>query len=445
MAKNPQQLNQKQVDVLKWVCDGCPAGIYTDGWEHRIVARALEHRGLVTISGHGDSWVANATAAGRAWLENPPVPDVLPNDSAADQLIAQVLEADGSLTITATDRELKPWERLVRLSLKSPNRPKGKQLFVSRIGNWNSHEWKLSFTEYFDDHVARMPVPVPGRVAKYHPIVRAYLDDRNWHFVSKEYLPQAARVLQAIATEAERRGIQVLGTGTRKNGRAQTAHDRAPGHLWLILDHGDYSITIKEIPGAGGAKRETRDYSGHTPIWLNRRQTEFISTGRLELVVEGPLASYQGEHFRDAKAKTVEDKLPDVFVQLQVFELKAEWQEQERRRQEAERRRRWEAAVAEAKAEFAEHARWEHFKMLAKDHERLNGYRKFLAEAQDALASAHGTERAAGLAYLAEMKTVIDDLDPISSPELLIPRTPEPTAEELRPFLSGWSPYGPER
>ncbi len=42
MGKNPAQLNQKQVDVLQWIRDGCPDGIYTDGYEHRIVARALQ-------------------------------------------------------------------------------------------------------------------------------------------------------------------------------------------------------------------------------------------------------------------------------------------------------------------------------------------------------------------------------------------------------------------
>lgn len=53
MGKNPAQLSQKQVDVLRWISDGCPSGVYTEGYEHRIVAKALERRGFVAISGHG--------------------------------------------------------------------------------------------------------------------------------------------------------------------------------------------------------------------------------------------------------------------------------------------------------------------------------------------------------------------------------------------------------
>ncbi|WP_433625786.1 hypothetical protein [Nocardia sp. CA-120079] len=43
MGKNPAQLNQQQADVLGWIIDGCPDGVFTDH-EHRITARALEPR-----------------------------------------------------------------------------------------------------------------------------------------------------------------------------------------------------------------------------------------------------------------------------------------------------------------------------------------------------------------------------------------------------------------
>lgn len=39
VAKKLKELNQAQADLLRWVRDGCPAGVYDDGYEHRIMAR----------------------------------------------------------------------------------------------------------------------------------------------------------------------------------------------------------------------------------------------------------------------------------------------------------------------------------------------------------------------------------------------------------------------
>ena len=214
------QLSQKQVDVLTWIRDGCPEGTYTEGWEHRIVARALERRGLVSISGRGPTWVATITTAGRGWLDSPPTADVIPDESEADRLITQVLEAGGSLTVTATDEEMKPWERLVRMSLKSPNRPEGKQLAIARLGGWGSKGRVISFTEYFHDFVESRAVPAPKRVGTYHAAVKHFLEDRQWQFVSKDHLPRAARILPAVAAEAERRKTPLRSCSRTRTGRS---------------------------------------------------------------------------------------------------------------------------------------------------------------------------------------------------------------------------------
>lgn len=444
MAKNPEQLSQKQGDVLTWVRDGCPANVYTEGWEHRIVARALERRGLVSIGGRGPSWVATITTAGRAWLASPPVAEVLPYESEADQLIEQVLQAGGSLTITATDVELKQWERLVRMSLKSPNRPEGKQLTIARVGGWGSKEWTIAFTYYFEDFVATVPVPVPGRVGKYHPAIKAYLDNKDWHFVSKEHLPRAARILQAIAIEAERRSMQVLEPGKAKKNLGQPQYKPLRGHLWLVADFGEYSVEIKEIAGSGGAKRDyTREYGRRIPRWLGRRSTEFVSTGKFELILDGPLTPYQGQHFRDAKSNTVEDRLPEVFAALDKYHLESDWRAEERLRQEAARQRHWEVAMDAAKLAYVRHSKWEHFVAMATRSEVVAGYRSFLDAAQLATPALPDKERAAALDYLAEMAATIDAQDPLASPALLVPTITEPTAEQLKPFLKEFNPYGP--
>ncbi|MGY1868205.1 MULTISPECIES: hypothetical protein [Nocardia] len=363
MGKNPAHLNQKQVGVLEWILSRCPDGVFTDH-EHRITARALERRGLITISGKGHTWAAAITDAGRQWHAAPPA-DVLPDESDADRLIARVLAADGRLVLQQ-DRKVEEYhKRLVAMSLKSPTRPRGKKLEMISTGQWGGGPKAIVFTEHFDDLVEARPVPVPEHIAKYHPAVKAFVADKDWQFVSSDHVPRAARILQAIASEATARGIHAtMPNAAAKDVNQYQARDLNRCHLALRTPAGVYGLQIKEIAAGGAPKVEPGRWKERKamPGWIRTRGWEFISTGKLELIVRGPGSSYNGDHYRDAKTITVEDKLPEVFRAFEIHKLRADWQEQEREREEAERRRRWEAAMAVAKERYFEHARWEHFK-----------------------------------------------------------------------------------
>jgi len=95
-------LNEKRLAVLRWVADGCPAGVQ-EGNSHRITAAALRRRNLVRTSGRGSTWRAKITSTGRDYLEraagpDPPVPRQ-PSVSVTEQLVDDVLEAGGSLRV----------------------------------------------------------------------------------------------------------------------------------------------------------------------------------------------------------------------------------------------------------------------------------------------------------------------------------------------------------
>ncbi|HEY8686326.1 MAG TPA: hypothetical protein VIO57_12030, partial [Chloroflexota bacterium] len=51
------------------------------------------------------------------------------------------------------------------------------------------------FTEHFDDYVEARSVPVPERIAKYHPAVKAFLADKEWQYVTSEHVPRAGRAV----------------------------------------------------------------------------------------------------------------------------------------------------------------------------------------------------------------------------------------------------------
>ncbi|WP_020013346.1 hypothetical protein [Promicromonospora sukumoe] len=446
MGKNPAQLNQKQVDVLRWIDDGCPDGVYVDGYEHRIVARALQNRGLVTISGRGPTWSARVTKAGRQWQAAPPAV-VLPDESEADRLIGRVLDAGGRLTLPE-DREVESaHERLVRMSLKSPARPRGKRLEMVSTGHWGQGPKTIEFVEHFDDLVEPRPVPIPEGIGKYHPAVRAYVSNKEWQYVTTEYIGRAARILQALANEASKRGLVATDPGSAAKGLPDhQAREARAGHLALRTPAGVYSIQVKEIAGKGGQKTARRGWNERKvdPAWIENRGWEFISTGKLELIVRGPGSAYGGDHYRDAKTITVEDRLPELLRSFEVHKLRADWQEQERNREKADRRQRWERAMALAKEEYFAHARWEHFKERSREWQAINQHRGFLKSARAGLGQYEGEDRDLIEQQLDEAEQTIDTLDSIRHPARIVPNVPEPKAEDLKPFLHGWSVHGPD-
>ena len=85
----PAKLNERQVTVLKWIGEGCPAQDWPDE-SHKNTARALASRGLVEVSRKKKIWTATLTSTGEYYLEHgrpEPHPEAEPatrRDVAAD-------------------------------------------------------------------------------------------------------------------------------------------------------------------------------------------------------------------------------------------------------------------------------------------------------------------------------------------------------------------------
>jgi hypothetical protein len=68
-------LNQRQIDVLRWISEGCPEGRWID-FTYKTTAAALEWRGLVTVSKRGGAWTASILPAGTHYLKRPRSPRI---------------------------------------------------------------------------------------------------------------------------------------------------------------------------------------------------------------------------------------------------------------------------------------------------------------------------------------------------------------------------------
>jgi hypothetical protein len=193
-------ISPRQVEILRWIADGCPDGVMT-GYSYKTTAKALQGRRLVTAGVRAGAWKAKLTDAGRHYLEHdcyPPglwrepqshhgraagltlarftparSPDLArlsgPPESSGSALRVQdidelaadllarvvaaggVLEADDSLAGAAG-------ERLVAASRQAPGLPFGKQLRLRsrgvKPGYGPTDEHALNLARSFKDREA---------------------------------------------------------------------------------------------------------------------------------------------------------------------------------------------------------------------------------------------------------------------------------------------------
>jgi hypothetical protein len=205
-------LTQQQLDVLRWVADGCADGVM-EGYSHRISAAALRGRGLVNTSGRDETWTATITPAGRDHLEHAQGPDGprprQPNTSLTQPLIDEIIAAGGTLRVprhNCYDPDSVDYERRAQLAKRHGKVPPGQWLTVTKLRD----ELELRLED--DPGAAHEPtpdlvaVPVPARIARHHPAACAFRDNRQSHEVSRALVSRATRIVHAIATEAQRRG-----------------------------------------------------------------------------------------------------------------------------------------------------------------------------------------------------------------------------------------------
>jgi excisionase family DNA binding protein len=80
----PRSITSRQLDVLRWIGNGCPPGRWADE-THKASARALASRGLARVGrpkSSGGAWSATLTEAGRYYLDHGRYPAPPPDPPA---------------------------------------------------------------------------------------------------------------------------------------------------------------------------------------------------------------------------------------------------------------------------------------------------------------------------------------------------------------------------
>ncbi|WIE54198.1 hypothetical protein [Curtobacterium sp. MCBD17_003] len=454
MPRSSDFLNEKQVRVLTWVANGAPKDAYPPGdYAHRITAKALASRGLVSIEGHGASWRATVTEAGAARVTQltPTLAESLGSaDDAVADLRTRLDAAGGDLDVDGREDDV-DYPKLVWRFNKSEHRPRGKELRLTYPDWRDRNKLRLEYRDWFWDLVEEPQVASVKPGLRLGHLAKRFLEVRADQFVTKESLPRAARVIEAIVRHAEKQGMKVRDP-REVDERKQRHGEHAPGwsgHVELDAHDTVVRLQVREIAGRGGERfdyyrggefdRKRYDAIQKLPTWQRNRNYWFVPTGRLEVRVSGVGGTFDASKWPDKRTVPVEDRLGEVFRYIEVHRLEA--LASKRRAEEAEqlRARQWEQAMSRARDRF----RLQQQRALVL--ERASAWRQyqdltdFVGELRRR--ATRGSEELGRWVELAE--STLEELDPFR--DLAAPAFASPNPDDLRPYLNGWSPYGPTR
>jgi hypothetical protein len=348
-------LTQRQIDVLRWIGDGCPDGMMVEeGFPERITAGALRNRSLVTTKGRGSTWSAAITEAGGEYLArvdgpNPPIPRE-PNRPVTQSVIDEIVAAGGTLHVT-----VRGWHSPPGTPDYEPRVANAERRGLSRqaSASWSTrsgHDLRIDLRDAAEGTpTAASPVPVPGRVGRYHRVVTEFRGLEETHQISRAQLPRACRILKALVVEAERRGygVGISAAASSYQRRGDRSAERG-GNLVITVEGVAVTLHIrKEGVSTPSFQPSNGDWyrSTHTPARRSFAH-ERGASGQLRIsLLAPPTRSNRQSSWGDGKTQVLEACLPAVLMEAETRSAEArerirlEQLEAERRQQRG--RRRW--------------------------------------------------------------------------------------------------------
>lgn len=478
MVAHDAPLTDAQFEVLQWIGDGCPEGVF-DGWTHRISARALAGRGLAEVKGHGASWSATITPAGLyyrehgAFLDSPsvgrrsrstrkhrhvprPAPAPAPitsGDAAkpgelsasrttpklgvAEQFIATLRQAGKAGVAVAPDDLPTMRRRLARAERDS------------RIPA--EHRVSCQPTSINAQHGAIFRLqPIPrwqvaalrtrARTTSVHTEPATELNNSNSFQVTGQPRERALRLVDALVHGAQSHGMSVAATQVQAHDRYhRNTHVRDELIFTIEPDHVSlhFSQGIDRLPHEPTPRELARARRGYLFPDFDEQPSK-----NLEIVLgDGKTAAFWSAAWRDSDRHRLEDDLPKILEEI-LFQLDrrvAAREAEERRQMEAERqlalrRCQWDDAQAAAVIAFKD--AFLHDTVLQEAHRwrDAEGLRDYATAISERAARLDEPDRVRLLDWAGEIREQAAKLDPITS-TLDRPTPPSPSMDDLKPFM----------
>ncbi|MCZ4102801.1 MULTISPECIES: hypothetical protein [Streptomyces] len=333
------------------------------------------------------------------------------------------LVAEGRVCLAdPDDDEVAEWRRVVDYAKRHGLEPQGRRIEKARFG---AHGLVMRLAEGpHPNSRSQRPkadasvVPVPTRLSSLHPAVAALKDDDGQLVIRDVLRRRSLLMLQSLAAEAVRRGYEVR--------QSQSYRSQREGGMDVVVDGFACAVAVRqEFPQSTNPERSAR------------------------LVVELDHGrSGRPGRWRDRKSRVLEDALGVILGEIEARALEAAQRRECEERAGAEREIRWRAAMEEARSRAVrdqlaevlreEARRWQEAAVLGAYCDALE---RRLAEPGSGVDELAPESARRWLKWAREFARSIDPLTRL--PEM--PAPGEPTPEELKSYLKGWSPYGPER
>ncbi|WP_240969211.1 hypothetical protein [Streptomyces sp. HNM0575] len=355
--------------------------------------------------------------------------------------MVEQLTARRQVTISApTEEEITEWRRIVDFAKRHGLVPEGRRIEKQRLFN-RTRDLQISLLDGPHPNTNKESpdeapaVPVPSQLRSPHPVVAALRDDQDRLVMPAAMRRRALLLLQGLAAEAVRRGhrVQEHPVAGRHRSHAYSyngqyfpsRYSRREGEINLSVGDFTYTVTIKrEYPQSEDADRASK------------------------LMIDLGYGRYDGRRrqWGDRKRWTLEDTLGAVLREIEARAVEDAQRKVDQERAQAERKVRWQEAMDKAKEQAVEAQLASALTEQARKWREAAALRDYCEALEQRLAAADGNEEeetASTREWLTWAHAYIQRLDPLQ--ELPAKPTPrQPKSEELKPYLKGWSPYGPE-
>lgn len=425
-------LSTRQVEVLRWISQGCPKGVWPD-FTHKTTTYALAARNLVTVDRRHGSWSAVLTAAGRFYLDNghypseqtgigsrPGTDSAVAIEALAADILAALDKDEHTLTVRLPSaRERARYRRAIHHIITNGRIPDGFQL-----RHTGRDHGDLTIRLIPESDVPQRPAPaveVPASGVEVSAETRDLLANRRIA-LSHTARERALRIVQAISTECVARGWR-LGADPRDERAFQVTTPECAFELTVTEE-----LVAREMPDEEVLNTAKYPWQ-RVPLHMSK-----VGSGRLSLRLG---RYYRYRTWSDRSRWTLEDKLGAAFAEMQsrVDEAAAE-----RRRKEDDLLRRqqaWDTALQQAKDAYVVDLNRRRVRDQAARHDEAQSLRNYAA-ALSALAHsrADSADAPSLLQWARAANDEADRIDPLNDLDSLRHRHPEnPEPSDYAQFM----------
>ena len=452
-------LNNRQVEVLRWISEGCAEGRWAD-FGYKVSAASLQARRLVKVSKRG-GWKATIEPAGLYYLQHGDYPrDHFPDKRRSFQRAMRLARSEAGETQRPLTRpasnELTPTQKLLKdiaaaggvlqIETKDDNTnyanlvaiinrrglaPDGQQVISVRGERYRDLIFRFaSVTEWKTEPPTAL---AEAARIKWHPVVAALRADKRLDAIAAPQRSRAWRLLQSLAREAQARGHGVQERRPNRN-HYSSSQDRLKGCLIIEVSPIKCSVSISQlndrIPHEPTAKELEK---ARRESWYRIPTHDYVPSERLSMAVDTDSRWNSGESWPDTKTIPLELRLPDVMT---MFER---WAVINRERTEAERRAEIKRQEEEdrrdelARTAYFQHRLGSHLRADLEAWELVGRLDQYLAAMRARIDETDPEARAEGVEWLAWCEHFQQDIDPLRK-AIKKPSIKEPGYSEIAEF-----------